>query len=171
MGLPCDGTVLLQVKRGSSGSGVLVVLTGDANDDEIPMCGCEYQVILQWTHDHHSNPTWMAKMLMMIAEAFKKNGAGRVYDVLGLSRGAQSLLRACDTRDGRPLSIEHIFLAGGCIWQRQDRDSCSRVLAGLKLAQDRRKDFPITALVSSRVDGVVQIRGNYSTRKKKHRVD
>ncbi len=124
---------------------------------------------LGWGDDHHANPTWLPQYLDALATALNNRLQPSTIDVLGLSRGHQSLLFAC-ARTPQQLHLKlatrfRSFMgAGGCIWQQSDPthlwDTAKAVQAGLKDMDTVRGAPMFRLIVLSRTDGTTEWSGD-----------
>ena len=67
-----------------------MVLTGCANDAYCDTDGYALHVIFTWCHGFESNPLWLPRLLVLVAQSFMETHGP--CDVLALSRGVQALL-------------------------------------------------------------------------------
>ena len=93
-----------------------------------------------------------------------------------MSRGVQAFLScvASDRCLQWLLFIGHVYLAGGCLWQRQEKSAEKDVIAGIvEWSKAKQDPKPISVLVVSHADSSVLFEGSYSPTRsgKSHRVD
>ena len=154
--------------------GALLVLTGNGNRESLAAKGYRQHVVVTWRAGHQQNPQWLKILLAHLLPCLTARYGEYQVDLLGISRGAQAGLYAFHTHAGCPhvldAHVRHVFLAGGCIWQRQDQSVLAHVLSGIRSCEPGH----IAALVLSRMDATVRVEGKYSRKKKSgkgHRVD
>ena len=157
-----------------SGDGTLIVLSGNGNDVLFDyMEGYSQIIAFSWGHDHTVNPTWLPQILILVAHAATASGASFV-DLMGFSRGVQGVMCTFHSHYGMPKelaeAIRRIFVAGGCIWQRQWVGFADGVLAGMRTWQSlRQPQQPLSIAVMSRNDAATLMQGAYSKKKRRQR--
>ena len=159
-----------------SGVGTLLVASGAGNDVECNIKGYKCIVTVTWCKSYTSNPYWFPDMLISVANCLCRPNGERL-DVLALSRGVQGVMCCYDIKNGRVDavidSVNNVVLAGGCIWQRQERHLPGRILQGLSRVAAVWFRAPLRAVVVSEMDFNVLKRGNVSKqdskKKKKNR--
>ena len=126
---------------------------------------------LGWGDGHRANPTWLPQYLDALATALNNRLQPSTVDVLGLSRGHQSLLYACGET---PQLANHFrppcnFMgAGRCFWQQSDPisqqlEKVQTVLSGIS-GMDRLRGAPMFRLiVLSRLDATTKWSGDFAT--------
>ena len=143
----------------------MVVASGGANEAKYDIQGYKYIVTVTWCKGHDSNPRWFPYMLTCIGKCINER-----FDLLGLSRGVQAVMLCFDSRHGcfesLASTVGNIVLAGGCIWQRQDRDLPVRILQNVALLHKIWERKPFCAVVVSEMDATVRKKGDVSKKKK-----
>ena len=120
--------------------------------------------------NHEANPPWLPELLSRLVPALRDIYAE--VDVLAFSRGVQAFL-SCVPHISSPRwlrDVTNVYLAGGCVWQRQSAEHRKEVLRGLeRWCEAKDGELPLSLVVLSRMDATVRFCGAYSKKKGRNR--